>query len=76
MPHPELGETVTAIVLPVPGVVGDDALTKELLDYLGDKIARFKLPRRFVYTTDLPRLPTGKLVKGKLKDQLLALKTD
>jgi fatty-acyl-CoA synthase len=73
MPDAELGEIVTAVVMPVEGVEGDDELTRELLDYLRDKIARFKIPRRFVYSRDLPRLPTGKLVKDKLKQQLLEM---
>jgi fatty-acyl-CoA synthase len=72
MPDPELGEIVTAVVIPLQGVEGNDELTRELLDYLRDKIARFKIPRRIVFSTDLPRMPTGKLVKDKLKEQLEA----
>jgi non-ribosomal peptide synthetase component E (peptide arylation enzyme) len=72
MPDPELGEIVTAAVIPVPGIEGDDDLSKELLDYLSGKFARFKIPRRIIFTSDLPRLPTGKLAKDKLKKQLLA----
>jgi acyl-CoA synthetase (AMP-forming)/AMP-acid ligase II len=72
MPDPELGEIVTAVVTPAPGVEGDDELSAELLDYLRDKIARFKIPRRVVFSPDLQRMPTGKLVKDKLKAQLVA----
>lgn len=72
MPDEELGEIVTAVITPAPGVAGDDVLRSELLDYLRERIARYKIPRTIVFVADLPRTPTGKLVKRKLKDQLLA----
>jgi fatty-acyl-CoA synthase len=35
--------------------------------YGRERIAHFKVPREFIVTDDLPRTPTGKLVKGTLK---------
>jgi long-chain acyl-CoA synthetase len=72
MPDPELGEIVTAVVLPTPGVDGDAELSKQLLGYLGEHLAKYKLPREILYGYDLPRTPTGKLVKRQLKEQILA----
>ncbi|WP_020109981.1 acyl-CoA synthetase [Nocardia sp. 348MFTsu5.1] len=72
MPDAELGEIVTAVVTPAPGVEGDEGLRTELMDHLSEHIARYKLPRSMVFNADLPRTPTGKLVKRKLKEQLLA----
>lgn len=71
LPDPELGEIVTAVVSTRAGVTGDDALCTELVDYLSERLARFKIPRRFVFSDDLPRTPTGKLVKRTLRDRLL-----
>jgi fatty-acyl-CoA synthase len=69
VPDDEMGEIVMAVVEPVPGVDAGDALRDELLDHLRGQIAKYKLPKRLVFSTDLPRTPTGKLVKGKLRDR-------
>lgn len=67
VPDDEMGEIVMAVVEPVPGLEADDALRDELLDHLRGQIAKYKLPKRLVFSTDLPRTPTGKLVKGTLR---------
>jgi len=72
VPDDEMGESVLAVVQPVAGVRADDALTRELLDYLGERIARYKLPRRIDFVTELPRTPTGKLVKRTIKQRYAA----
>ncbi|NMN97030.1 acyl-CoA synthetase [Antrihabitans stalactiti] len=68
VPHPDWGEEIKAVVQPVDGVVGDDALTAELLAFAGERLARFKLPRSVDYVDELPRDPNGKLPKRKLRD--------
>ena len=40
-----------------------------MTSYARDWIAHFKVPREFIVTDDLPRTPTGKLVKQKLRDR-------
>lgn len=69
LPDDEMGEIVMAVVQPVPEAEAGDALRDELLSHLRAQIAKYKLPRRLVFSTDLPRTPTGKLVKGKLRDR-------
>jgi long-chain acyl-CoA synthetase len=71
MPDPDMGEMVTAAITPIEGVAGDDDLRDELVTYLGTGIARFKIPRRIEFMSDLSRTPTGKLVKRNLKKQLI-----
>jgi len=44
-------------------------LERELIDYVKARIARFKAPRSVDFVSDLPRTPTGKLVKGKLRER-------
>ncbi|MGV1003750.1 MAG: AMP-binding protein [Candidatus Nanopelagicales bacterium] len=72
VPHPEMGEEVKAVVQLTEGFSGSDALAAELIDYVRDRIAHFKVPRSVNFVDDLPRTPTGKLVKNKLKEQLRA----
>jgi fatty-acyl-CoA synthase len=50
-------------------VVGS-ASEEELAVYLGARIAKYKVPRRFVFVNVLPRTPYGKVVKEELRRQL------
>lgn len=72
VPHPEMGEEVKAVIQPTDGVSGSDSLAKELIDYVRDRIAHFKAPRSVEFVEELPRTPTGKLLKNKLKERFAA----
>jgi long-chain acyl-CoA synthetase len=67
VPDPEMGESVLAVVAPAAGAVPGPELAAELTAYLRGRLAGYKLPRRFEFDADLPRTPTGKLVKRELK---------
>ncbi|GAA4811973.1 acyl-CoA synthetase [Nocardioides caeni] len=69
VPDEEMGERVVAFVQPAPGVVADDALAAELRDHARERIAHYKVPREFHFRAELPRTPTGKMVKGRLRDE-------
>ena len=69
VPHAEMGEEVKAVVQLSDGVSGSDALAGELIDYVRGRIAHFKAPRSVSFVDELPRTPTGKLVKNTLKEQ-------
>ena len=71
LPDDEYGESVTAVLKLRDGVVARPDLTDELISYLRTRIAGYKVPRRFEFVADLPRTPTGKLLKAKLRDQLV-----
>ena len=65
--HPDLGEAVTAFVVPEGGTEGaGDELASELAGALTD-VARFKHPRRFVAVDQLPRNTMGKVLKAELR---------
>ena len=64
-----LGEEVKAIVQVMPDVEADDALTEELLAFCREHLSRQKVPRSIDFDPALPRLPTGKLYKRKLRDR-------
>jgi fatty-acyl-CoA synthase len=50
-------------------VVGT-ASEAELAQYLSERIAKYKVPRRFVFIDALPRTPYGKVVKEELRRTL------
>ncbi|HEY1971892.1 MAG TPA: acyl-CoA synthetase [Pseudonocardia sp.] len=71
VPDEEMGESVKAFVQPAPGVVVGADLENEIIEFVRSKIARFKAPRSVAFVDQLPRTPTGKLVKGELKQRYL-----
>ncbi|MGO9911549.1 MAG: AMP-binding protein [Acidimicrobiales bacterium] len=72
IPDDEWGETVLAVVEPAPGVVGDDALAAELIEFCRERLARFKCPRKVEFLEELPRQDNGKIYKRLLRDKYRA----
>ncbi|HWW52925.1 MAG TPA: acyl-CoA synthetase [Acidimicrobiales bacterium] len=68
IPHPDWGEEVKAVIEPEDGVVASPALADELLAFLADRIAGYKVPKSIDFVEALPRDPNGKLYKRKLRD--------
>ena len=65
IPDMRLGEIAVAIVDPKPG----ETLTEgEVLDYCNQNLARHKVPRRVIFDK-VPRNPTGKIEKPKLREK-------
>jgi fatty-acyl-CoA synthase len=56
-PDAEWGEVVLAVVAPVRGATVDDG---GLRDWVRDRLAGYKVPRRIVVVADVPRSPAGK----------------
>lgn len=71
IPDDEMGEQVKAVVQPAPGVVADAALAEELIAFARDRIAHYKCPRSVDFVDELPRTPTGKLLKRKVLETYL-----
>lgn len=69
VPDDEMGESVLAVVHPAEPAQPPDELAATLDRFLRERIAHYKLPRRYEFTTDLPRTPTGKLAKGRLRER-------
>jgi long-chain acyl-CoA synthetase len=62
-PHAELGEEVGALVAMKAGA---GATPEELRDFVKNKVAAYKYPRRVQLTDVLPKGPTGKILKRKI----------
>ena len=59
------GESPIAIV-----VKADESLTKEMvLHHCDGKMARFKIPKNVEFIDEIPRNPTGKVLKRILREQ-------
>ncbi|MEV1175231.1 AMP-binding protein [Nonomuraea sp. NPDC049784] len=72
VPDEEWGHNVVALVQPAEGVTPGPQLTAELLEHCGPRIARFKHPRVIEYRSPLPRTPTGKLSRTKVREDYLS----
>ena len=75
LPDPEMGEYVHAVVQPADGVTPSPELAAELIEYTRAHLSRFKVPRAIDFRDALPRLATGKLQKGVLRDEYRAART-
>lgn len=69
LPHADLGEAVTAVVVPAAGALLDaDAIVAAVREQL----AGFKVPKRVIVVADLPRNAMGKVQKNLLRQQYAA----
>ena len=76
LPHPRLGEIAAAIIELKPGAT----TTEEDIDKFCQELPRYKRPRKIIFA-DVPRNPTGKIEKPKLREiygakQLVAEQVD
>ena len=63
VPHPELGEDVGAAVSLREGASGD---LEEIKQYVKDRVAAYKYPRTIWVLDELPKGPTGKILKREI----------
>jgi fatty-acyl-CoA synthase len=61
----EWGQRLRAFVVRVDGATLDEDAVKT---YVKDHLARYKVPREVVFLDELPRNPTGKILKRELRD--------
>lgn len=64
LPDADFGEAVTALVVPRAGVGLDEA---ELGRLARSSLANFKVPKRFIIVSELPRNAMGKVEKARLR---------
>ena len=68
-PDEDRGHIVKAYVVLRPDVAGDEALIKELQDFVKARIAPYKYPRAVEFAESLPRTSTGKLQRYRLRER-------
>lgn len=64
LPHPDFGEGVVAVVTADGGEAPDEA---RILELLGERLAKFKVPKRVFVRGELPRNAMGKVQKAELR---------
>ena len=73
IPHPDWGQEIKAVIEPADAaVIGDpqaeEALRSAIFAGLAANLGKFKHPRTIDFLGELPRDPSGKLFKRKLRD--------
>jgi long-chain acyl-CoA synthetase len=71
VPHGELGSEVKAVVQLRAGYQPSVATAEELLDFVRDRLSLFKCPRSIDFVAEIPRTPTGKLMRREVREGYL-----
>src|SRR5690606_18528510 len=69
VPDPEMGEQVKAVVQPADPSQAGPELEAELIAACRERLAGYKCPKSVDFVDELPRLPTGKLLKRELRQR-------
>jgi long-chain acyl-CoA synthetase len=68
IPDEEWGEQVKAVVQPEAGVEPSAELAAQILALLDGRLARMKWPQTIDFIAEMPRDPSGKLLKRRLRE--------
>jgi long-chain acyl-CoA synthetase len=68
VPHPHWGESVKALIVARPGA---RTAPDELIAFARARLAGYKLPRSIDFVAELPRTPSGKVLKRDLRRRYL-----
>ena len=71
IPHDQLGEEVGAAVALKPGA---DCSPEEIRDHVKGQVAAYKYPRQVWFIDELPKGPTGKVLRREIKPPVESLK--
>jgi long-chain acyl-CoA synthetase len=66
VPDDRWGETVKALVIRAPGAA---VSAEELIAFARGRLAGYKLPRSVEFVDELPRTPSGKVLKRELRER-------
>jgi long-chain acyl-CoA synthetase len=69
IPDDYKGQRLRAYIVPAPGVEPSDALQQELQSYCAQRIARYAMPKEFIFRTELPKTLVGKVAYRVLEEE-------
>jgi long-chain acyl-CoA synthetase len=69
IPHTDLGEEVAAAVALRPGM---DATESEIREFVKSNVAAYKYPRAVWFVDELPKGPTGKVLKREIRPPVVS----
>ncbi|WP_372659321.1 acyl-CoA synthetase [Hydrogenophaga sp.] len=75
-PDPDRGEVVKAFVKLCSGIYGDSALVLALQEHVKQTTAPYKYPRLVEFVQDIPKTPSGKLLRRELRASEYARHSD
>jgi acyl-CoA synthetase (AMP-forming)/AMP-acid ligase II len=67
LPHPRWGEAIVGVVVPK---ANQEISESEIIEYCKEKMAGFKVPKKVVVLKEIPRNPSGKVLKNVLRKQM------
>jgi long-chain acyl-CoA synthetase len=68
IPNEEWGESVISVVELAEGLEPSQELADEILLWARERLPDYKRPRRIDFSVDLPRLPTGKILRRQVRE--------
>ncbi|SDB02175.1 long-chain acyl-CoA synthetase [Desulfonatronum thiosulfatophilum] len=66
IPHPTRGEIVKAYIVPKDG---ESIEQSEIIEFCSQKLAKYKVPRRVEFRTELPKTLVGKVLRRALQQE-------
>ncbi len=67
-PHEKWQEVPVAVIVPK---AGSELTAEEIRDFVGNNLARFKIPHEFIFSDDLPRNAMGKIQHFRVREMFL-----
>ncbi len=68
VPHEIKGQGLVSFVTVKEGKIADDELKKALNSLVAQKIGKFALPEKIIFSSDLPKTRSGKIMRRILRD--------
>lgn len=69
IPSEKAGETIKAFVALRASIQPSEKLSREILNYVGEKLDPQKCPQELQFLTELPKTTTGKIRRAELKNR-------